>query len=131
MTLSYACLDMLSLTGTLVAPQSDEKNLCWFRIVWSHIPQYQKFGVRKISLIPPSCLIVCYQAYFQCNIPWIILIYLVRISQWPSQIICLFDLACKKSLQLRCFFHKMTNIISIVLHRSSSFFRGKHFPLRL
>ena len=42
MTLPAVCLDVLSFTGIIVAPQSDERGLRWSGIVWLHIPQYKK-----------------------------------------------------------------------------------------
>ena len=67
MRLSTVCLGILPLTGTVAAPQNDEKGQCQFGRVCSHLPQWQRGGVRPVLLIPPSCVMGCHQASFQCN----------------------------------------------------------------
>ena len=42
-----------ALTGTVADPKNDEKGLRRFGIVWSHLLQQQKYGVRMVLLIPP------------------------------------------------------------------------------
>ena len=53
MILTTVCMGVNYLTGTVAAPQNDEKGLRRFRIVWSHILQYQKGGVWPVFLITP------------------------------------------------------------------------------
>ena len=60
MILSDVCIDVISLKGTIDAPQSNEKGLRQLGIVWSHLPQYQKGGVQKVFLINHSYIIVCH-----------------------------------------------------------------------
>ena len=50
------CLGVISLTSIIGAPQSDEKRLCRFSIVWSHLLKYQKCGVQPVLLIYPHAL---------------------------------------------------------------------------
>ena len=69
MILATVYLVVITLTGTVVAPQNDEKDLDRFGIVWSHILQYRKGGVRLVFLILPSCILRWHQEYFQCNVP--------------------------------------------------------------
>ena len=59
MILLTLCLSVLALIGAIAASQNDEKCLRRFGIVWLHIPQYQKGGVRPLLLIPPSFLLEC------------------------------------------------------------------------
>ena len=54
MILPTLCLGMLNLTGTTYVQQNNDKGLHWFGIVWLHLLQYQKGGVRLVLLIPPS-----------------------------------------------------------------------------
>ena len=51
MILTTLCLDVIYLTGTIYEPKSAEKGLHRFGIVWLHILQYQKGGVRQVLLI--------------------------------------------------------------------------------
>ena len=81
-------LGVLTFTGIIVVPQSDEKGLHWFRIVWWHLQQYQKGGVQKVFLITNSCLMRFRQASLKCIQLCRILLYLVRSSQWSHQDIC-------------------------------------------
>ena len=60
MRFTILCLGALDLTGTVGVQQSDEKGLRQFGILWLHILQYQKCGVRHVLLIPPSCILVCH-----------------------------------------------------------------------
>ena len=52
MILPAVFLDMLSLTDTIATPLRYEKGLRQFGIVWTHILQYQKSGLRQVLLIP-------------------------------------------------------------------------------
>ena len=52
MILPDVFMDVLSLAGTMAAPQSDGESLHWFRMVWSHLPQYQKMVCCRCFLFP-------------------------------------------------------------------------------
>ena len=67
MRLPNLCLGVLSLAGTIAAPQNYGKGLRRFGIVWSHLTQYKKFGVQPVLLIPPSCLLGYNLASLQLN----------------------------------------------------------------
>ena len=88
MRLPTVYLGVPTLAGTVAVPQNDEKGMRWFRLVWLHLLQHQKGDVRLVFLIPPSCLLGLYQAYFQYIQPYRILLCLARISQWSSLGIC-------------------------------------------
>ena len=88
MRLPTVCLCVPALAGTVAMPQNDEKCLRWFMIVWLHLLQHQKGDMRLVFMIPPSCLLGLYQAYFQYIQPYRILLFLARISQWSSLGIC-------------------------------------------
>ena len=62
MILTTVCFGMHTFTGTLAAPQNDERGLHWFGIVWLHLLQHQKVGVSQMLLISPLCLLGCPQA---------------------------------------------------------------------
>ena len=81
MILTTLCLGVRSFTGTVAAPQNDEKGLCRFRTVWLHLRQYRKLGVRPVLIILLSCIMGFHQAPFQFNQPYIILLYLERSIQ--------------------------------------------------
>ena len=53
MRLPNLCLSVLTFTGTVAAPQNDEKVLRRFGIVWSHLPQYQKLMCGRCFWFPP------------------------------------------------------------------------------
>ena len=56
MRLKTVCMGVIALTATISAPQNDEKYLRQFGIFWSYLPQYQKGGVRPVSMITPHIL---------------------------------------------------------------------------
>ena len=82
------CMGALTLIGIIAMQNNYIKGLCQLRIVWSYLRQYQRGVMWPMFMISLSYLLVYYQEYFQCDQPWITLIYLHRISRWSSQHMC-------------------------------------------
>ena len=76
---------MLSLKDILGVPQNGGRDLRQLGIVLLHLMQCQRGGVQQVCLIPPSCLLEYFQAFFQCSQSSRILTYQARINQCSSQ----------------------------------------------
>ena len=61
MRLKTIWMRVIALTVIIAAPKNDEKGLHRFGIFWSHLPQYQKGGVRTVLLITLSCCMGNYE----------------------------------------------------------------------